>query len=224
MALNTRVEHYGFALAMPATLLLVACFVHFLPAAASRAGGRDGAVTRALAAAAVCAFVSFHLHWSSLWYARKTLAVGSGGDVLRVEPIEVDARAATIWTAITKLREEMGPTDTLLALPEGLSLNYWLRRRDPSRYGLFLPPELAAFGGDGPILADLAAHRPDYVALVDRESAEFGVGPFGVDPRNGRGIVDWVDRRYRPILKIGGEPFHGSEFGVVILERADRHR
>jgi hypothetical protein len=72
------------------------------------------------------------------------------------------------------------------------------------------------------MLRDLRAHPPDFIALVQRDHTEFGVGPFGVDPRNGRGIMSWVARSYRRVHRIGAEPFRGRGFGIVILRRADQ--
>lgn len=223
MALFTRIEHYGFALGMPAALLLVACLVHLLPALA-RARGSGGTLALSLALAGVGAGVVFHVGWTASIYALKGFAIEAGGDSLVVERPEIDPRQATIWMAAAKLRDEMAPADTLLALPEGISLNYWLRKRDPSRYSLFLPPEFAALGGEEPMLADIRAHPPDFVALIDRDSEEFRVGPFGKDPRNGRRIVEWIDSNYTRILRAGPEPFEGAGSGVVVLERKDRVR
>ena len=69
------------------------------------------------------------------------------------------------------------------------------------------------------MLADLRAHPPDFVVLIHRNSAEFGVGPFGTDPRNGRAIMDWVRKHYRRVERVGEEPFQGRGFGTVILRR-----
>jgi hypothetical protein len=59
MLLHARIHHYGFALAMPATLLLVATFVYALPAGL-RARGR-GDLVRAVGLASVAAAVLFLL-------------------------------------------------------------------------------------------------------------------------------------------------------------------
>jgi hypothetical protein len=73
--------------------------------------------------------------------------------------------------------------------------------------------------GEDAVLADLRAHPPDVVALVDRPFGGMGVGPFGEDPRNGAGLMAFVRERYEPVRRIGGEPFQGRGFGVVLLQR-----
>ena len=67
------------------------------------------------------------------------------------------------------------PADaSLLVLPEGIGLNYWLRRRNPTRFNLFLPAESRAFGGDAAMLENLRENAPDFVVLMHRDSVEFG--------------------------------------------------
>jgi hypothetical protein len=115
----------------------------------------------------------------------------------------------------------MPPQATLLVLPDGVGLNYWLRRRNPSRFTLFLPPEFRDLGGEAAIVADLERDPADFVALIHRNHDEFGVGPFGRDPKNGRAIMRWVESNYRRVERFGAEPFQGRGFGVVVLRRLD---
>jgi hypothetical protein len=112
----------------------------------------------------------------------------------------------------------MAEDDTLLVLPEGVGVNYWLRKENPTPYNLFLPTEIDAFGEES-MLRALRAHPPDFIVVMHRLSNEFGVGAFGVDPRNGRRLMDWVRGHYRRVERIGAEPFSGQGFGLVILRR-----
>jgi hypothetical protein len=216
VALRVRFEHYGFALAMPATLLLVASLLHLLPA--RLAPGR-GALARALIAGALAASVVFFLGRSSEFYRRKDFPVGEGADRILAPSPFTSPRPKLIARALERLETLVPERGTLLVLPEGTSLNYWLRRRNPTRYNLFLPTEIAAFGEQA-MLAELRAHPPDVVALVHRRWDEFGVGSFGVDPRNGRRLMAWVERRYERVTRLGAEPFGSEGFGVVLLRRA----
>jgi hypothetical protein len=213
MLLAARFGHYGFALALPAALLLVAGAVEGTAALARRRYG-GGDVARALGAALVAAALLGLWRHSDGLYARKDFVLGAGRDAIVVDR----ARGAPLAEALETLRALATPAATLLALPEGLALNYWLRLRNPSRYWLFIPAELAAAGEDA-MLADLRARAPDFVALVDRPHQEFGVGPFGNDPRNGRRLLEFVRSRYEEVHRIGAEPFQSRGFGVTILRR-----
>ena len=155
-------------------------------------------------------------------WATPSLKTVCGADRILVTRPERSPRGEALHRALRGLDELLPADGTLLVLPEGVGLNYWLRRPNSTRYGLFLPVEIDAFGGDEAMLRNIRAHPPDFIALLHRDHAEFGVGPFGVDPRNGRGIMSWVSGSYRRVGRIGAEPFRKRGFGVVILERAER--
>lgn len=214
MLLHARFGHYGFALALPATLLLVAGAVE-APARLARRAGGSGVVARALGAACVAAALLAFWSHGAAYYARKTFELGPGDDAIRVE----EARGRVLAATLRSLRELAAPGSTLLVLPEGASLNYWLRLPSPSRYWLFLPTEFTAVGGDGVMAADVRARPPELVALVDRSHAAWGVGPFGEDARNGRELLALVRAEYELVRVHGAEPFRGRGFGVSLWRR-----
>ena len=179
---------------------------------------KGGNVSRAIALAVIGAAVGAFLARSEAIYAQKDHPVGEGGDMVRAW----QGRGRVVVAALEELRAGMSPSSTLLVLPEGASLNYWLRRPSASRYYLFLPAEFATLGGEWLFLENIRADPPDFVALVDRSHAEFGVGPFGVDPANGRLLMRWVGENYKRVRRFGAEPFTERGFGIVILERRSR--
>jgi hypothetical protein len=73
--------------------------------------------------------------------------------------------------------------------------------------------------GEETMLAGLKKRPPDYVVLVHKDTSEFGVGRFGIDRRYGQQMMDWVNQRYEPLVRIGDEPFRGNGFGIKILVR-----
>jgi len=219
MLLAARFEQYGFVLAAPAAVLAVAAWTGALPAALRRRGG-GGDVARALALACAFGLAFAYVERSDLRYRAKRLAVGHGADRILALPPAATPRPARVAATLERLDALMEPGDTLLVMPEGIMLNYWLRRDNPTSFNLFLPPEIAAFG-EGAMLRDLDAHPPDWIVLAHRPSGEFGVGPFGRDPRNGRALVAWVARHYERVARIGPEPFTGSGFGTVVLRRRE---
>ncbi len=221
--LNVRLSHYGFVLAMPATLLLVAMLMWLVPSWL-RARQRAGSFAQALLLAPVMAVLVFHLWWSNNHYARRTLVVGEGGDAILAYDPDMSRVPVVLWSAARTLREQMPQDATLLVLPEGTILNYWVRRANPTRYTLFTPNMLPFVGGEAPILRDIEAHPPDFIALVHRTGTEFGVGAFGADPNWGRQIMEWVNARYVRIGRVGAEPFVDRQFGVVLLRRVGNDR
>lgn len=218
MVLNARVSHYGFTLAMPATLLLVAGLVWGIPGWLG-ARGRDGTLARALLTACVLAGVVQHLRWSNDIYAEKTFAVGLGADAFLTLGPRFDPRGHDMAIAAEHLHALMPVGATLLVLPEGTMLNYWLRRTNATRHTAFTPPALEFFGGEERILADLGKHPPDYIALVHRDTAEWGFDYFGTDPGYGWLIMEWVRQAYEAIERIGAEPFREDRFGIALMRR-----
>jgi hypothetical protein len=136
--LNVRISHYGFVLAMPATLLLVAIAIHAVPVLLERRHG-TGALARACLASVVLAGTVFFFQWSRALYAPKTLPLGDGGNVILANDPQIDPRGYALNAAAEWLRAHTSRDSTLLVAPDGLMLNYWLRRSNPTRHIYFEP-------------------------------------------------------------------------------------
>jgi len=209
IALNARIYHYGFVLAMPATLLVIVALVDWLPDGVARWGGDRGAC-RIAALGLVIAAVTVELRVVQHWFAAKTTPVGTGADRFLADgrgPFVNDALAALATTR---------PDASVTAFPAGVMLDYLARRVDPVPYIEFSAPGLAMFG-EGRVLAALEARPPDYVMLVHYNPAE--VGFFGRD--YGTEIFAWLRDHYRPVRLFGAPPLLDERFGIVLAERVD---
>jgi hypothetical protein len=205
-------DHYGFALAMPGTLLLVAALVSWLPAWVEGRGGAGGAVRAlALGAAGIAAVGVLGLDQQRL--AERTVVVGSGADAFLA-----DARGHAVNQALREIGRRVAPGETLAVLPEGVMINYLARRVNPTGFVNFLPPELLMFGEDA-ILAAFARRPPDWVLLAHRDTGEYGVRFFGRD--YGRALHAFVLARYRAVWQVGAPPLRDDRFGLRLLERRD---
>jgi hypothetical protein len=211
MVLNARIFQYGFALAMPATLLLVVCLAHWIPAGLDRLGGYGG-MFRAAAMAVLLVAIGFHILGTGLLGVRfRSIRVGTAGDAFLA-----DSRALYVIKALEELGHRTRPDQTLLVLPEGVMINYLSRRVNPTPYFVFLPLELALFGEDQ-MLSSMQAHPADYVMLVHRDTSEYGVPFFGRD--YGRKLYAWIMAHYRPLTLIGAPPLQDKRFGILLLRR-----
>jgi hypothetical protein len=63
---------------------------------------------------------------------------------------------------------------------------------------------------------------PDYILLVHKDTAEYGVPIFGSDPRNGQAIMDWVAGHYTTVEVIGRQPLSEGGYGIAVLKAASR--
>ncbi len=209
--LHARINMYGFALAMPATLLLAAALVAWIPARIERAGG-SGSLFRGFALGALAVAILAHLAIMNVFFVRKTVTVGEGRDAFRA-----DGRGAYVNAAVAAIRSKLAPGQTLAAMPEGIMINYLARAKAPGRYINYMPPEVIMFGEER-ILADFRKSPPDLVAVVHKSTAEYGLPWFGVD--YGASLMAFVRAWYSPSTLIGGEPLRQeTTFGIRLMER-----
>lgn len=209
IALRPSLLVYGFALAMPVVVLAAAAAVDWLPKVMSR----DGVGKRLrLALVVLLALDGTLILAKTVRYTHeKNHAIGSGADRLRC----AKEQGVHLEASIDYLSKAMEPDDTLLVLPEGISLNYLLRRENNSPYVNFMQPELVMYG-EANILAAFQRNPSDYVVLVTRPVADYGLSHFG-QPGYGDKIMSWIRTNYAVEKQFGADPFEMSEFGVQIL-------
>ncbi len=216
MPLHTRFQNYGFALALPATVMMVLLLLQRIPAWLDRRGGY-GASFR-LSAAVFLLMVGLVFFWPSvLVYQQKTVDFGHGPDGYRVQP-----RYRLMSELLDRLPAQVGPDETMLVLPEGIMLNFQLRRLNPTPHINFMPPELIMFGEEA-IIAALEASPPDVIVLIKRRTIEYGFETLG----NGYGeeLIRWVSAGYPVVEKIEDPELYGKNFGMaLILRRAAGQR
>jgi hypothetical protein len=218
MILNPQLGHYGFVLALPASMVLAAVAVGRIPSWLGTRG-KPGEFFQATTLGALAMVMLIHLGESHAGYHRRLFKswpaateyeVGTGGDVIRAR-----WRGEEMAEALADLQQRLGPEDTLLVLPEGVMLNYLLRRRSPTRHVNFMPPELLIWGEET-ILAELKQSPPDVVAIVHKDTSEYGAARFGWD--YGQQIWDWIDDSYERKAVYGAIPLVSSRFGIAIME------
>jgi dolichyl-phosphate-mannose-protein mannosyltransferase len=210
MLLNVHAYHYGFALAMPAALLFCVVLLDWLPGSLRRRG-RDARCFQAVALAAICVAASAHVEGTRYWWGQKSVRVASGADSFLA-----DRRGLAMNAALAEIGKRTLPGDTLAVFPEGHMLNYLARRRSPTPYIDFMPTELAYFGEEVMLDAFRKA-PPDWIALVHKDTSEYGYRFFGRD--YGRGFGSWIRTDYDPVTLIGAMPLQSEQFGILLLRR-----
>ena len=211
VALRVRLDQYGFALAMPATMAMAGLVLGAIPGWLERHGG-DPRVARAAALGAIAAVVLGLAPIISARISERSEPVGRGRDAFLT-----DATTAHVLEEVAAALRERKHGETLSVLPEGVMINYMARRVNPTGHLNFMPPELLIFGEDR-ILEAFRGNPPDLIALTHKDTREYGVGFFGNG--YGRDLYGWVDANYEPIALFGDPPLEpGSHFGVRLLER-----
>jgi hypothetical protein len=152
-----------------------------------------------------------HLEKTRGFQALKTHALGAGGDLLWV-----GGRGRLMAEALAQIEGSLPHGATLLVLPEGVMLNYLARRRNPTPFPSFMPPEVEIFG-EPAIVSALEFDPPDLIVLIDRNLREYGIRRWGVD--HSAVLRNWIARRYRSTLILGNPPLVDGRFGIEILEQ-----
>ncbi len=213
--LNVRFLYYGFALAMPATLVVVAIAAHHLPEFVRRRGGC--AVTAKLAATTlIVVFLALQASMSWDAYRHVTFPVGRGADRFFTFDTDVWDVGPAVNEALEVIEATVPEDAGFVVIPEGVMLNYLARRRNPGKWFEFTPSYIASMG-EGQMRADLEAARPDYVVLTERPTPEHGARYFGTD--YGLGLKAWIMENYTPVHLAGNEISSNKGFGIVIARR-----
>jgi hypothetical protein len=208
LGLNPRLAHYGFALAMPALLGAIVFLLDWLPGRV-----RPPATARAIQATthALLAVIVLSLLWQNArYFDRKTVTVGRGADGFLA-----DDRGREINATIDAI-DRRGLERTLVVLPEGVMLNYLSRTPSSVPHVNYMPPELILFD-EARIVAAFEKTPPRFVALVHKDTTEYGARFFGQD--YGRVLLAWVARDYHRIDLFGAEPLRDEQFGIALFER-----
>ncbi|MEE9614543.1 MAG: glycosyltransferase family 39 protein [Thermodesulfobacteriota bacterium] len=215
--LAVHIVHYGFALAMPATLVFIKALLSWAPSLLTRLSGHCSFYRMAVLTT-IMLTVGWHAGVSWGFYKLRSFAVGSGWDTVVTYGPGVTSRGLHLKAALEEIEKIMAPRESFVALPEGVILNYLSRRPNPTGFVNFLPPDVIMFGEER-MLAVFEEAPPDYVLLVSRPTPEYGYEFFGRD--YGLKLYSWATDNYEPVSQIGAAPFQGDDFGVVIMKRVD---
>ncbi len=215
MILNVHIYHYGFAMAMPATLLTVMILLYYVP---KHIGNMVNNVTfvRNIGIVLIAVIIILHVNFSKKIYDQKTFPVGSGSDTILTRNPNISPRGLGIKLALDKISKIVKPDETFTVIPEGVILNYFSRNDNHCYYTDMMPTTIARFGENN-ILNSLKACSVDYIVLMDRDVTEFGYKLFGKDIA--AKTYTWIKENYSPVEKIGNQPFTGKGFGIVIMKQ-----
>ena len=211
--LNTHVYHYGFALALPATLVLIKLFLDELPDFMGRTSDPN-IFLRPVCMVLVLVFFIPHVLVSANYYRQKIFPVGSDRDLIYDYDPYINNKGMLVKIALDYLKENTDENTKIAAFPLSPMINFWLRKENPSKYTFYNPGVLILFR-EQTVLESLKRDPPTHVLLVDSNFSEYGFQYFGRD--FGVSIHSWVTKNYESLKVIGPKPFSGKGFGVEIM-------
>lgn len=215
MILNVQILHYGFALTLPGSLILVMVFLEHIPRLWKRLNGEFHFV-RALGLILVGMAIVACVKISKMAYNMKDYTVSSGKDSIITFNPSISDRGPVMNDVLSKIDETLEEDDTFVVLPEGVILNYLCRHKNPSCYFEFTPP-IVEMVSEEKIIESFEQTLPDYIILAERDTSEHGWRYFGAD--YGRKIFSWIKDNYTPIYLSGNPPLVGRGFGALITKR-----
>jgi hypothetical protein len=201
LGIYPRLWHYGFVLAMPAFLNAVYFLIWLLPAFLERHGAQ---AVYFRAAVSLVLLIGFGQLWldSKFAYDQRTVSVGQGADLMLAFKPAFLPSGVTLGRVADWIQTNTPPQSTLAVLPDGSMLNYLTRRDNPTGYLRWNLAESTVFGQDNMNRAFKRA-QPDYIVLVDFTISQFGLKPFGFDPRDGLDLKQWIDANYKSVYETG---------------------
>jgi hypothetical protein len=216
MCLYPRVYHYGYYQAALAGMVIVATAFRSVPDLFRLRGN-----SRILYVAALGIFLAAGL-WrleerSERILSLKTQPVGEGVDQFYGYAVQADAAPILLESARARLAAESN-CRSLLVIPEGVMLNYLLRKPGPVSAYNFNPYWL---NWRDRILEGLQRDPPDNVVLISRDMREYGMNYFGDTPEHGKKILLWIDANYQKIWQAGGNPLDMNQRGAILLQKRE---
>jgi len=200
MILNVHLYHYGFALAMPASIVMVAILMYYFPAFVSHWGNKSAAAGF-MGLFILLALLSY-FNLTKHYYALKNYPVADGRDRFLTFDPRIDNRGPLLNITLKYINKSMSEKDTFIVLPEGVMINYLTKRKNPTPYINFMVPEMLLYGEDT-ILDAVRKNPPTFFVIVHKNTMEYGFEFFGQDIRYGQKIMIWVNQNYRSAVKIG---------------------
>jgi hypothetical protein len=217
--LNTHLFHYGFALALPATLLTIHTFLFLLPRHFGALRNFRGFYHTAILTL-VLFFIYAHVRVEYQVYQFKTQPISQGRDLLLDYDPVLESRGVVVNQTLDYLNQRVEPGIEIATVPYGSMINYLSRHPHPLPTLNFNPYNVALFGDQG-YLESLQKAASPYILLVHVDAGILISGKrfFGKD--FGQNAFTWIMQNYTLEQQFGAKPFSSPEFGIQILRKND---
>ena len=215
MIFNVHVYHYGFALAFPATLVVVHFCTHEIPNILDHNYG-SSRVFRAAVFTLLGAFCVAMVNQTSSSYVKKNLPIGGGADLIYDIDLSHSVRGHNMLSFLINFRPLLKPDDTLWTVPDAPMVNYLLRRKSPVREFSYNPAVWMLEGKES-IVGKLEKNPPNWIVVVNQNFSYLGIPYFGRD--YAQDVWSWITKNYDPVFQVGPLLFTPGEGGFVALKR-----
>ncbi len=199
MALNVRLFHYGFTLAVLAVMVVVHLLVFEAPRLKLPVGAVPPlGVTLGVAALVLAASLRLTAH-SLEMHGAKTVRVGAGRDAILAFAPEQQRHPGLVNDMVAAVLQHTPGAKTLVVFPDSAAVSYLTRRPSPIPEFEFNPVSLG-FSGAAQVLQRLQAHPPDVVLLCSYDLRSHGTPFFGASDASGQQLAAWVKANYVKVV------------------------
>ncbi len=213
--LNTRIYHYGFALALPGTLVFIRWVLYEYPRHNKFIGG-PAQFFRAAVSVLGLVILAHHVVLNYQVEGLKTYPVGTGRDVILDYSPQFETRGPIVAETVRYIQDTIKPGAPIATLPTGNIINYMTRHPNPLRNPTLNPVE-ADIVREQQYLENMRSVSPPYILLVDTDASFLGARYLGKD--YGRNIYQWIQIHYSVEKQFGQAPFQGKGFGIQLLRK-----
>jgi len=214
MAFYNTVDSYGFYLLVPSSVCIIIAIYYYIPLIVRKYYNKRSHFLK----------IAFTVYFSAMCYSAYAHTVDISGKknkrlitdkgALYVHEFQYGATQYLINDFKSSLNKE----DTILVLPEGYMLNYFLDVVPTSYNNSHLPDLTADSDRELALIQEIDEKEFDYVFIVPRYAFEWGLPVLGKDY-----LIDTIkhiDNTYNFHALYGTMPFSIDEgFGLLILKR-----
>lgn len=204
--------HYGFYLLVPGLAAYYIFFFHTAPGFLKPAPLKR--IFRLGFLAVFVLFIFSHVSISRFCYQRRNLMVRSPGGSLCFFDNEKERRCGEL---VEFLQKNTAEGQTLVVMPEGLTVNFLSGRENPLYYYSYLPIDLSRPEIEESVVLSIEKEGIDYVALVQRDTREYGPVVFGRD--YARQLFNYVEEKYFLYKQFGPFPYTSPHYGIALFKR-----
>lgn len=217
--LNAHIYHYGFALALPGTLVFIRWALYEYPSYKKIFPGPSQFYRNTIKIFCLI-IIANHIWLNYQIQQAKTYPVGSGRDILLDYSPELEPRGPIVSSALKYIQDNIEPGEGIATLPFGNMINYMTRHANPLRAHTFNPVEADIYGEER-YLEEIKMISPKYILILDIDSSILGARYLGQD--YAKDIYRWMQENYILQKQFGEFPSSGRGFGILILKRNDEH-
>jgi 4-amino-4-deoxy-L-arabinose transferase-like glycosyltransferase len=212
MIFNNTVEFYGFYLLVPASVCIVIAIFYYIPLFVRFRFKRKAGFFK-------CAFIVYFTIMCFSAYSNTSEISRHKNKILNTDKglfYVYDYQYFSIQSLLNDFKGKLKSNDTILVLPEGYMLNYFLGVT-PTSFNNSHIPDLMEGDREKKLIEEIKLKKFDYVIIVPRYTIEWGLPVLGRDYL--QNTVEYIYQKYEPVLLYGDLPFSDFEkFGILVLK------